>query len=87
MPGIFGNKFVVVGDQSPRVHASKTSLAAGSGEVVLMDNLALGSTDNIKTLLEDSRCTFLRGDVQLVLELSLFRSSKAPAAFSPSRGF
>jgi UDP-glucose 4-epimerase len=70
MPAISGNKFVVVGGASLLgSHIGDQLLAAGSGQVVLFDNLALGSTDNIKALLKDSRCTFLRGDVLRLNEL------------------
>jgi UDP-glucose 4-epimerase len=70
MPAVSGGKFVVVGGASLLgSHIGERMLVGGVRELVLMDNLALGSTDNIKTLLEDERCTFVRGDVLRLNEL------------------
>ena len=70
MPDIAGSKYVVVGGASLLgSHIGEQLLAAGAGEVVLMDNLALGSTDNIDHLLKDERCSFLRGDILRLNEL------------------
>jgi UDP-glucose 4-epimerase len=70
MPAISGNKFVVVGGASLLgSHIGEQLLAAGSREVTLVDNLALGSTSNIDSLLEDSRCTFIRADITRLNEL------------------
>src|SRR5258708_7516619 len=70
MPAVSAGKFVVVGGASLLgSHIGERLLAAGVRELVLMDNLALGSTDNIKTLLADERCTFVRGDVLRLNEL------------------
>lgn len=70
MPSISGGKFVVVGGASlVGSHIGEQLLARGAREVVLLDNLALGSTDNIDFLLSDSRCTFVRGDMLRMNEL------------------
>src|SRR4051794_15572074 len=64
MPTISGNKFVVVGGASLLgSHIGEHLIAAGAREVVLMDNLALGSTSNIESLLSDDRVSFVRGDI------------------------
>lgn len=70
MPGISDGKFVVVGGASLLgSHIGEQLLAGGAREVVLLDNLALGSTENIESLLSDSRCTFVRGDILRLNEL------------------
>jgi UDP-glucose 4-epimerase len=70
MPAILGGKFVVVGGASLLgSHIGEQLLAAGAREVVLMDNLSLGSTENIDFLLADERCTFVRGDILRLNEL------------------
>lgn len=70
MPSISGGKFVVVGGASlVGSHIGEQLLAQGAREVVLLDNLTLGSTDNIDFLLSDSRCTFVRGDMLRMNEL------------------
>ncbi|KWF32825.1 hypothetical protein WL88_26180 [Burkholderia diffusa] len=70
MPNISGGKFVVVGGASLLgSHIGEQLLAGGAREVVLLDNLALGSTENIQSLLSDSRCTFVRGDILRLNEL------------------
>lgn len=70
MPVIKGNKFVVVGGASLLgSHVGRQLLDAGAGEVILMDNLSLGSASAIETLLTDDRCTFLRGDILRMNEL------------------
>lgn len=70
MPVISEGKFVVVGGASLLgSHIGEQLLAGGAREVVLLDNLALGSTDNIDFLLSDKRCTFLRGDALRLNEL------------------
>ncbi|WP_175817225.1 NAD-dependent epimerase/dehydratase family protein [Burkholderia diffusa] len=70
MPDISGGKFVVVGGASLLgSHIGEQLLAGGAREVVLLDNLALGSTDNIQLLLSDSRCSFVRGDILRLNEL------------------
>lgn len=70
MPEILGGKFVVVGGASLLgSHIGEQLLEQGAREVVLLDNLSLGSTSNIDHLLTDRRCTFLRGDVLRLNEL------------------
>eukprot|EP00456_Euglypha_rotunda_P031287 TRINITY_DN2436_c0_g1_i3.p2 TRINITY_DN2436_c0_g1~~TRINITY_DN2436_c0_g1_i3.p2 ORF type:complete len:334 (+),score=67.10 TRINITY_DN2436_c0_g1_i3:632-1633(+) len=70
MPSIAKGKYVVVGGASLLgSHIGEQLLGQGADEVVLLDNLALGSTDNINHLLVDPRCTFLRGDVLRLNEL------------------
>jgi UDP-glucose 4-epimerase len=70
MPKISGGKYVVVGGASLLgSHIGEQLLAGGAREVILLDNLSLGSTDNIDALLKDARCTFLRGDILRINEL------------------
>lgn len=70
MPNISEGKFVVVGGASLLgSHIGEQLLAGGAREVVLLDNLALGSTENIEFLLGDKRCTFVRGDALRLNEL------------------
>jgi UDP-glucose 4-epimerase len=70
MPAISGGKFVVVGGASLLgSHIGEQLLEAGAGEVVLLDNLALGSLNNIEALLADRRCSFIRGDILRLNEL------------------
>lgn len=70
MPDIAGGKYVVVGGASLLgSHIGEQLLAGGAREVVLLDNLSLGTTDNIDALLPDARCTFVRGDMLRLNEL------------------
>lgn len=70
MPTIAGNKFVVVGGASLLgSNIGRQLLDAGAGEVILMDNLALGSASAVEDLVTDDRCTFLRGDMLRMNEL------------------
>src|ERR1700754_5144762 len=70
MPAISGGKFVVVGGASLLgSHIGEQLLAGGAREVVLVDNLSLGTTENIDHLLSDKRCSFLRGDILRLNEL------------------
>jgi UDP-glucose 4-epimerase len=70
MPAISGGKFVIVGGASLLgSHIGEQLLAGGAREVVLLDSLALGTTDNIDFLLGDKRCTFVRGDALRLNEL------------------
>jgi UDP-glucose 4-epimerase len=70
MPAVSGGKFVVVGGASLLgSHIGELLLQANAREVVLLDNLALGSTDNIQSLLLDGRATFVRGDILRLNEL------------------
>lgn len=70
MPEIMGGKFVVVGGASLLgSHIGDKLLEGGAREIVLFDNLSLGSTSNIDHLLTDSRCRFVRGDMLRINEL------------------
>jgi UDP-glucose 4-epimerase len=70
VPTIKDGKYVVVGGASLLgSHIAEQVLAAGAREVVLLDNLALGTTDNIEHLLSDPRCMFVRGDILRLNEL------------------
>lgn len=70
MPSIAQGKFVVVGGASLLgSHIGEQLLVGGAREVVLLDSLALGSTENINFLLSDKRCTFVRGDALRLNEL------------------
>ncbi|MBF9032660.1 NAD-dependent epimerase/dehydratase family protein [Rhodobacterales bacterium HKCCE2091] len=70
MPAINGNRFVVVGGASLLgSNIGRRLLDAGAGEVILMDNLALGSASAVEDLVTDERCTFLRGDMLRMNEL------------------
>ncbi|MFM7611637.1 MAG: GDP-mannose 4,6-dehydratase, partial [Alphaproteobacteria bacterium] len=44
-------------------HLADALLAAGAAEVRLLDNFALGSTEMIAHLLDDSRVKLIRGDI------------------------
>ena len=64
MPVISGGKFVVLGGASQvGSNIAEQLLAGGAREVVLFDNLALGSMETMQHLLVDPRCSFARGDV------------------------
>ena len=70
MPEISNNRFVVVGGASLLgSHIGKQLLEGGANEVVLLDNLSLGSASAIEDLLTDKRCTFVRGDMTKLNEL------------------
>lgn len=70
MPAIASGKFVIVGGASLLgSHIAEQLLGSGAREVVLLDSLALGSTDNIDFLLTDKRCAFVRGDALRLNEL------------------
>jgi UDP-glucose 4-epimerase len=70
MPKISGGKYVVVGGASLLgSHIGEQLLAEGASEVILLDNLSLGSTDNIDALTADPRCKFVRGDILRTNEL------------------
>ncbi|GJH27073.1 NAD(P)-dependent oxidoreductase [Caballeronia novacaledonica] len=70
MPNISEGRFVVVGGASLLgSHIGEQLLAKGAREIVLIDNLALGSTKNIDFLLTDKRCSFVRGDALRLNEL------------------
>ena len=62
MPAINEGKFVILGGASQvGSHIAEQLLAAGAREVVLLDNLSLGSAEPLQPLLADPRCTFVRG--------------------------
>ena len=70
MPAISGAKYVVVGGASLLgSQIAAQLLSGGASEVLILDTLALGTTDNIKDVLTDSRCTFVRGDILRINEL------------------
>jgi UDP-glucose 4-epimerase len=70
MPTISGGKFVVVGGASQiGSHIAGQLLGGGAREVVLLDNLSLGSADLLQPLLADPRCTLVRADVLRLNEL------------------
>jgi len=70
MPYISGGKFVVIGGASLLgSHIGEQLLSGGAREVVLLDSLALGATENIDFLLSDKRCTFIRGNALRLNEL------------------
>lgn len=70
MPDISGNKFLVVGGASlAGSHIAEQLLQAGAKEVVLADNLSLGSSESIDFLLTNPRCRFVRCDMLRLNEL------------------
>jgi UDP-glucose 4-epimerase len=70
MPAIAGGKFVVLGGASQvGSHIGEQLLAADAREVVLLDNLSLGSARTKQFLLADRRCSFVRGDLLRLSDL------------------
>lgn len=70
MPAIRGNKFVIVGGASLLgSNIGVQLLNAGAGEVLLVDNLALGSSSAVEDLIADERCSLIRGDMTRLREL------------------
>ena len=70
MPSISEGKFVVVGAASQvGSHIGEQLLHAGAREVVLLDNLSLGTPDTLLPLLADKRSRFVKGDVLRLNEL------------------
>ena len=70
MPQIANGKFIVLGGASQvGTTIAEQLLAAGAHEVVLLDNLLLGSMATLQPLLSDPRCRFIRGDVLRLNEL------------------
>lgn len=70
MPSITGGKFVVLGGASQvGSHIGEQLLAGGAREVVLLDNLSLGSPEFLQPLLAHARCTLVRADVLRLNEL------------------
>ena len=67
---IDGGRFIVTGGISLiGSHVAEQLLTAGAGQVVLLDNFSLGSTDMIGPLLEDDRVTLVRGDITRLNDL------------------
>jgi UDP-glucose 4-epimerase len=70
MPFISDGNYVVLGGASQiGATIAERLLAAGAREVVLLDNLSLGSTEVMQPMLSDPRCRFVRGDVTRLHEL------------------
>jgi UDP-glucose 4-epimerase len=70
MPVVAGAKFVVLGGASQvGSHIGEQLLAGGAREVVLLDNLSLGSAETLQPLLADRRCSLVRADVLRLNEL------------------
>jgi UDP-glucose 4-epimerase len=70
MPAIKGGRYVIVGGASLLgSNIARQLLQGGAREVVLLDNLALGTADAVSDALEDPRCTFLRSDMTRLHEL------------------
>jgi len=70
MPKLLAGKYVVVGGASLLgSHIGEQLLAAGARQVVLVDNFSLGTPDSVQFLLEDKRCTLVRGDMLRLNEL------------------
>jgi UDP-glucose 4-epimerase len=70
MPAISSGKFVITGGASQvGSHIAEHLLRADAGEIVLLDNLSLGSADLLQPLLADGRCKLVRGDVLRLNEL------------------
>jgi UDP-glucose 4-epimerase len=63
-------KFVVTGGASLiGSHVAEQLIGQGAGEVVLLDNYALGSPDTVRSLLENPRIKLVRGDILRINEL------------------
>jgi UDP-glucose 4-epimerase len=70
MPNIAGGKFVITGGASQiGIHVAERLLIGQAREVVLLDNLSLGSSDLVQPLLADRRCRLVRGDVLMLHDL------------------
>jgi UDP-glucose 4-epimerase len=70
MPAIANGRFVLIGGASQVACAiAEQLLVKGASEIVLLDNLSLGSAETIETLLADSRCRFVRADMLKLNEL------------------
>lgn len=70
MPAIRDNKYVIVGGASLLgSNIGRQLLDAGASEVILLDNLSLGSASAVEDLVADPRCAFLRGDMLRMNEL------------------
>jgi UDP-glucose 4-epimerase len=63
-------RYVIVGGASLLgSNIGRQLLQGGASEVVVLDNLALGSADAVEDLVKDKRCTFVRGDMLRLNEL------------------
>jgi UDP-glucose 4-epimerase len=81
MPVISGGKFVLVGSASQVGTAIATQLlTSGARQLVLVDNLAFGTSPAMEALLNDPRCSFVKADV-LRLDALLDLLSDADGAF------
>ena len=70
MPTISGGKFVITGGASQvGSHVAEQLLFGGAREVVLLDNLSLGSPELLQPLLADARCTLVHADVMRLHQL------------------
>ena len=64
VPAISNGRFVVLGGASQvGFHIGQQLLDGGASEVVLLDNLSLGSLDSLRSLLGDPRCAFVKADI------------------------
>ena len=67
---IAGGKFVITGGASLiGSHVADHLLAAGAGEVVLLDNFSLGTPEAVAHLATDARARLVKGDILRVNEL------------------
>lgn len=67
---IQGGKFVITGGASLiGSHVAEELLAQDAGEVVLLDNFALGAPEAVADLLRDPRVRLVRGDILRINEL------------------
>jgi UDP-glucose 4-epimerase len=67
---IEGGRFLLTGGASLiGSHLAEQLLEAGAGEVILLDNFALGSPDIVAGLAQDHRVKLVRGDITRLYEL------------------
>ena len=86
MPQIKNNKFVIVGGASLLgSNVGRQLLDGGASEVVLIDNLALGTVNAVEDLITDPRCKLVRGDMTKLNEL--FDPFKGAAGVFSVAGF
>jgi len=70
VPAIRGGRFAITGGASQvGSHVAEHLLNGGASQVLLLDNLSLGSPDLLQPLLADARCTLIRADVLRLPEL------------------
>lgn len=71
---IAGNKFLITGGAGLMgSHIADRLLAAGSAEIILLDNFVRGSMHNIEEALKDERVKLVKGDIrdmQLLMDLA-----------------